>query len=53
MKKYIITSVIGGAVGYLYYKTIGCNNGTCLISSTSQGSIIYGTIMANLLVLLK
>jgi hypothetical protein len=53
MKKYIIASIIGGLLGYLYYKKIGCISGTCPITSNPYASIIYGTIMANLVASLK
>lgn len=32
----------GGIGGYLYYYFIGCNSGTCPITSSPYGSIIMG-----------
>lgn len=49
MKKFIIASIIGGILGYIYYKTIGCSSGTCPITSNPYASIIYGVIIANLI----
>lgn len=43
--KFIVFSVIGGFLGYLYYKKIGCASGTCPITSNPYASIIYGATM--------
>lgn len=50
MEKHIIASIIGGGLGYLYYKKIGCSTGTCPITSSPYASSIYGVIIANLFV---
>ncbi|OAB30419.1 hypothetical protein SAMN05444395_11088 [Flavobacterium fryxellicola] len=53
MKKAIIITVIGvilGAVtGYLYYLNIGCDSGTCAITSKPLNSTLYGGLMGGLL----
>jgi len=42
----IITAVIIGAVGgFGYYYFIGCNSGTCMITSRPWNSTIYGAFM--------
>ena len=46
----IIGTVIGGILGYLYYKLIGCVSGTCAITSNPVNSTIYGAIMITLLI---
>lgn len=43
--KYIIGAVIGGILGFAYYKFIGCNGGTCPITSNPLHSTAYGMIM--------
>jgi hypothetical protein len=48
--KFIIAPVIGGALGFIYYKTIGCSTGTCPITSNPWISTIYGIIMGLLFV---
>lgn len=52
-KKTIIltaSGMIAGAVaGYLYYHFIGCNSGTCLITSRPVNSTLYGAVMGGLL----
>lgn len=42
--------VIGGILGYLYYKLIGCYSGTCAITSNPINSTIYGAILITLLI---
>ncbi|MFZ2340317.1 MAG: hypothetical protein WAW07_11430 [Bacteroidales bacterium] len=39
----------GGIGGYLYYYFIGCNSGTCPITSSPYGSIIMGALLGYLL----
>lgn len=44
-----ITGVALGAIGgYLYYYFVGCNSGTCLITSKPLNSTLYGGIMGGL-----
>lgn len=45
MMKIIIGVAIGGVLGFLYYKLIGCSSGTCPITSKPLNSIIYGAVM--------
>jgi hypothetical protein len=47
--KFIVGTVIGGLLGYLYQKKIGCKSGTCPITSSSTGSTIYGALMGLLI----
>ena len=45
-----IAGVFAGAIaGYLYWKFIGCNSGTCLITSKPINSTIYGAVMGGLI----
>ena len=45
-----ISGILAGAVaGYLYYHFIGCNSGTCLITSRPVNSTLYGAVMGGLL----
>jgi len=39
----------GGIGGYLYWYFIGCNSGTCPITSSPYGSIIMGALLGYLL----
>ena len=46
---YIIGSIIGALGGYLYYIYIGCDSGTCPITSSPIMSVIWGAVMGGLL----
>lgn len=42
--------IVAGAIGgYLYWKFIGCNSGTCAITSKPLNSTLYGAVMGGLL----
>lgn len=43
--KTIIGLVIGGGLGFLYYKKVGCASGTCPLTSSPIGSSIYGALI--------
>jgi phage shock protein E len=45
----LIGVVLGAAGGYAYYYFVGCNSGSCAITSSPINSTIYGTIMGGLL----
>lgn len=40
---------LGAISGYLYWKFIGCNSGTCAITSKPLNSSLYGAFMGGLL----
>lgn len=48
-KLLIIGGVIGAVAGYLYYHYIGCDSGTCMITSKPLNSTTYGAVMGGLL----
>ncbi len=45
----LIAVCIGAVLGYLYYYFVGCNSGSCAISSNPLNSILYGSFMGFLL----
>ncbi len=48
--KLLIAGVILGALGgYIYWQQIGCNSGTCTITSKWHNSTLYGALMGGLL----
>lgn len=48
--KLLLVGIIAGAIiGFSYWKLIGCNSGTCLITSKWHNSTAYGAIMGGLL----
>jgi len=40
--KLILFSVVGGILGYLYYRFVGCGAGSCPITSNPFASALYG-----------
>ncbi len=51
-KNNIITFVgvfAGAALGFAYWKFIGCTSGTCAITSKPLNSTVYGAVMGGLL----
>lgn len=47
--KLALAGIIAGAVGgYLYYRFVGCANGTCAITSDPLISTLYGSVMGGL-----
>ncbi|MCY7363314.1 MAG: DUF6132 family protein [Ignavibacteria bacterium] len=48
--KFVIAGVIlGGTAGFLYYYFIGCQSGTCAITSKPLNSSLYGALVGGLL----
>lgn len=41
----ILGAFIGGLGGWLYWKTIGCKSGTCMITSKPFNSTLYFAVM--------
>jgi len=48
--KWIIALALGGVAGFGYWYFIGCNGGSCAITSSPVNSSIYGALMGVLLV---
>jgi hypothetical protein len=47
--KLLITGIVLGAIGgFVYWKLIGCDNRTCMISSKWHNSTAYGAVMGGL-----
>ena len=45
----IVGGVAGAVGGYLYYHFIGCNSGTCAITSKPVNSTLYGALVGGLI----
>ncbi|HRD57339.1 MAG TPA: DUF6132 family protein [Ferruginibacter sp.] len=45
----IIGVLLGALAGFVYWKLVGCNSGTCAITSSPVNSTIYGALMGGLL----
>jgi len=47
--KLLIAGIISGAViGFVYWKLVGCNSGTCTITSKWHNSTAYGAVIGGL-----
>lgn len=47
--KLLIAGILLGAIsGFLYWSFIGCNSGSCAITSNPYNSTIYGSVMGGL-----
>ena len=44
----VIGAAIGGVVGFLYYRFIGCRSGACIITSNPYISTIYWAVLGGL-----
>ncbi len=44
-----IGAIAGLLAGYFYWKFVGCNSGTCSITSSPVNSSVYGAVMGGLL----
>ena len=49
IQKLVVGVVIGGALGFAFYKFIGCSTGTCPLTSHPVVSTIYGAVVGTLL----
>ncbi|HEY9170686.1 MAG TPA: DUF6132 family protein [Verrucomicrobiae bacterium] len=47
--KLVIGAVVGGGLGFAYYKFIGCSSGACPLTSHPIISTLYGSIVGALL----
>lgn len=45
----IVGIIVGGILGYAYYHFVGCNTGTCAITSKPFNSTAYGMVMGYLM----
>ena len=50
--KIFIGIIIGGFLGYLLYRLVGCSSGSCPITSNPWISTIYGAILGLLISLM-
>jgi ABC-type branched-subunit amino acid transport system permease subunit len=45
----LIGSALGAIAGFFYWQQIGCDSGTCAITSNPVNSTLYGAVMGALL----
>jgi hypothetical protein len=46
--RYLLGIVIGGALGFAWYKMVGCSSGTCPLTSNPFVSTVYGMVVGAL-----
>lgn len=46
--KVVISILVGGTLGYLYYRFIGCASGHCPITRNPYASTLYGAVVGAL-----
>jgi len=51
LKRVAIGILVGGTLGFVYQKLIGCRTGTCPLTATPLRAIIYGVVMGLLFTL--
>lgn len=47
--KLLAGAILGGAIGFLYHRLVGCKTGTCPIVANPYSSTIYGVLMGTLI----
>jgi hypothetical protein len=47
-KLLLIGMLAGGIAGFLYWKLVGCDSGSCSITSKWHNSTAYGAVMGGL-----
>ena len=48
--KWLLGIVAGSLIGFTYWYFIGCNSGSCAITSSPVNSSIYGAVMGALFI---
>jgi hypothetical protein len=48
MLKIAVGILLGAAIGFLYYRFIGCRSGACVITSNPYISTIYWALLGGL-----
>lgn len=45
----IVGAIIGAMAGFIYWEFVGCNSGSCAITSSPTYSTLYGSFLGVLL----
>jgi hypothetical protein len=45
----VLGAVVGGGLGFAYYKFVGCSSGACPLTSNPFISTIYGMVLGTLI----
>jgi hypothetical protein len=47
--RFLLGALIGGGLGFAYYKFIGCSTGACPLTSNPWIATIYGVVVGSLI----
>ena len=45
----LVGGTIGGVLGFLYYRFVGCSTGSCPLTSNPYASTLYGIVLGALI----
>ena len=45
----LVGGAIGGVLGFLYYRFVGCSTGSCPLTSNPYASTLYGIVLGALI----
>ena len=45
----LVGAAIGGVLGFLYYRFVGCSTGSCPLTSNPYASTLYGIVLGALI----
>ena len=45
----LVGGAIGGFLGFLYYRFVGCSTGSCPLTSNPYASTLYGIVLGALI----
>lgn len=51
-KRIVLSALIGGGLGFAYFKLIGCRTGACPLTATALRATLYGSTLGLVFALL-
>ena len=45
LKRVVLGILLGGSLGFVYQKLVGCRTGTCPLTATPLRAILYGAVV--------
>jgi hypothetical protein len=45
----VLATLVGGGLGYGWYRVVGCSTGSCPITARWWTSVLYGAVMGAML----
>lgn len=47
--KPLLTTLLGGLAGYLWFRQVGCSTGACPITARWWTSVLYGAVVGGMM----